>query len=187
MDAISPGNESLINPGLRQPLRDAIGLFTSLQIPYAMVGGVAAMVYGRARFTDDVDFVAASTHEKILAANPDAMRARHFDPASTWKLYHDSGVEIDIWKDEFSDDIAAATTFQFGEQTIRIAEVHDLIAMKLRADRPQDDYDISEIIKETPVDEAILTSRVTVEQFDHFQNIKKRTTPPKGGNPNNAA
>lgn len=33
---------------LRAPLRDAIALFTALQIPYALVGGIAAMVYGRA-------------------------------------------------------------------------------------------------------------------------------------------
>ena len=52
--------------------------------------------------------------------------------------------------------------------------MHDLIAMKLRANRPQDDYDISEIIKKTPLDEALLMQRVTPEQFARFQAIKTR-------------
>src|SRR5687768_7064405 len=82
------------------PLLDAVGLFERLGIPYALVGGVAAMYYGRARFTEDLDFVAATGHMNVLAASPDVMREFHFDPACTWKLYHDSGLEIDIWKDE---------------------------------------------------------------------------------------
>jgi len=176
MDDASPGPQSIVEPSLLQPLQDAVALFTALQIPYALIGGIAAMVYGRSRFTEDVDFVAAADHEKILAANPDIMRQHHFNPASTWKLYHDSGIEIDIWKDEYSDQIAArARTIQFHGRAVRIADVYDLVAMKLRADRPQDDYDISEILKKTSLDEALLQQRVTPEQFQRFLDIKKRT------------
>src|SRR4051812_19588675 len=80
------------------PLLDAVSLFEELGIGYALIGGLAAMHYGRSRFTEDVDFVAAADHEAKLAANGEAMRRLHFDPGSTWKLYHESGVEIDIWK-----------------------------------------------------------------------------------------
>jgi hypothetical protein len=161
---------------LTAPLHDAVSLFTRLNIPYALVGGLAAMIYGRARFTDDVDFVATTSHQQILEANPDAMRACHFDPASTWKLYHDSGIEIDIWKDEHSDEIAArAKTIQLANLPICVADPHDLIAMKLRAHRLQDDYDISEILKHTPIDEPLLQSRITLDQFANFQSIKART------------
>ena len=134
------------------------------------------MLYGRARFTEDVDFVASTTHQEVLAANPQIMQSFHFDPASTWKLYHDSGIEIEIWKDEFADQIVSrAKTIQLANHTVQIADEHDLIAMKLRASRLQDDYDISEILKQTPIDEAILQQRITPDQFSHFQSIKART------------
>ena len=156
-------------------LRDAVELFTRLNIPYAMVGGIAAMVYGRARFTDDIDFVAAADHVATLTTHPQIMQACHFDPSSTWKLYHASGFEMDIWKDEFSDQIAArAHEIQFAGQSIRIADVHDLIAMKLRAGRFQDDYDISEILRKTPVNINLVGELVSPAQFDRFQAIQTR-------------
>jgi hypothetical protein len=179
MDSLSPNSGPRpvrVATPLLAPLQDAVALFNQLHIPYAMVGGIAAMVYGRSRFTEDVDFVAAAAHERILAENPQAMRARRFDPTSTWKLYHDSGVEIDIWKDENSDAIAArAREIELEGQTVRIADVHDLVAMKLRAGRLQDDYDVSEILRGTPIDEALLRTRITPEQFSHFESIKART------------
>ena len=38
---------------LIKPLQDAVALFEELGIAYAVVGGIAAMVYGRARWTED--------------------------------------------------------------------------------------------------------------------------------------
>jgi hypothetical protein len=167
---------SAVPTTLAAPLIDAVELFTRLNIPYALVGGIAAMIYGRARPTDDVDFVAATAHRDILAANPDVMRACHFDPSSTWKLYHDSGVKIDIWKDEHSDQIAArATTVQMGNQSVRVADPHDLIAMKLRANRIQDDYDVSQILKHRTIDEGRLQSLVTPAELAHFRAIQARS------------
>jgi hypothetical protein len=164
-----------VNGALHLPLVDAVELFEELRIGYALIGATAAMVYGRARFTEDVDFVADSGHQKTLAEHSEVMRRHHFDPNCTWKLYHDSGAEIDIWKDEFSDQIAArAQVVPLQDKKIRIAEVHDLIAMKLRANRPQDDYDISEIIRQTRLDENLLAQRVTAEQFGRYLNIKTR-------------
>ncbi len=162
--------------GFEKPLLDAVSLFEELNIPYALIGGLAAMVWGRARFTEDVDFVAGAGHEAILAAHPDAMRRHHFDPSCTWKLYHSSGVEIDVWKDQFADAIVQrATPTMLGGRSVRIAEPHDLIAMKLRADRPQDDYDISEILKHTPINDQRVRDLVTPEQFAHYESIKARS------------
>ena len=164
-----------LESSLLEPLVDAVELFTRLNIPYALVGGIAAMVYGRSRFTEDVDFVAASNHEAVLAANPDAMRACRFDPSSTWKLYHASGVSLDIWKDQHSDQIVArARESRIAGRTLRIADVHDLIAMKLRAGRFQDDYDISEILRQTPLDDHMLQSLITPEEFARFRTIRER-------------
>jgi len=165
-----------LDASLIAPLHDAVSLFSALHIPYALVGGIAAMLYGRLRATEDVDFVASATHQEVLRANPQAMREFHFDPGCTWKLYHDSGVEIDIWKDEYSQDIAArANTVPFDGQDVRLADVHDLLAMKLRAARFQDDYDVSEILQHASINESLLQQHVTPEQFRRFLDIKRRT------------
>lgn len=158
------------------PLLDAVGLFEQLRIGYALSGGLAAMYYGRPRFTEDVDFVAVSGHQQIFEQNPQAMRQFRFDPACTWKLYHESGVEIDIWKDEFSDQIVGrAVPATLAGRTVNVAEVHDLIAMKLRAARLQDDSDIAEILKRQQIDTAILEARVTSAQMSHFHEVKARS------------
>jgi hypothetical protein len=158
------------------PLLDAVSLFEGLKIGYALVGGVAAMYYGRARFTEDLDFVAASGHMRVLEQNPGAMKSCHFDPASTWKLYHESGLEIDLWKDEHADEIVArAQAVPLAGHLVKIAAPVDLVAMKLRAGRIQDDYDISEIVRAMSLDEEILRSHVTQAQFEHFLSIRQRT------------
>jgi predicted nucleotidyltransferase len=164
------------NADLTRPLMDAVTLFQRLGIDYALVGGLAAMYYGRARFTEDVDVIAAGDHESVLAIHEDAMRESGFDPGYTWKLYHESGVEIDVWKDAFTDEmVARAREATLAGRHILIVEVHDLIAMKLRAQRPQDDYDVSEILKHTAVDDATVRQRVTDEQYSHYLDIKRRT------------
>jgi hypothetical protein len=158
------------------PLLDAVALFERLSIPYALVDGVAAMYYGRARFTEDLDFVAATGHMDLLAANPQVMSELHFDPTCTWKLYHETGLEIDIWKDQHGDAIASrARDIQLAGRSVKIADPHDLVAMKLRAGRLQDDYDISEVLKHTPIDESQLRALVTAKEFAQFLVIKSRT------------
>lgn len=157
------------------PLLDVVALFDELGIHYALIGGVAAMYYGRSRFTEDVDFVAAEGYQDILQANAEAMRSHHFDPSCTWKLYHDSGVDVDIWKDEFTDQIVArAHNVEMAGRRVRIADAHDLIAMKLRAGRIQDDYDVSEILKGTAINDATVQASVTPEQYQHYLAVKAR-------------
>jgi len=159
-----------------QALLDAVALFDELGIGYALVGGVAAMYYGRARFTEDVDFVAAAGHAEVLAAHPAAMQSHGFDPACTWKLHHASGTEIDLWKDERADEIVArARAAALAGRSVRIADPHDLIAMKLRSGRLQDDYDISEVLCGTAITDGTVQALVEREQFAHYLDIKRRT------------
>jgi predicted nucleotidyltransferase len=172
--ALMGGEEQ--SQALRQPLLDAVALFEHLQLGYALVGGVAAMYYGRQRFTEDVDFVVVPSHMEVLEANGAIMKEHRFDPSCTYKLYHESGVDVDIWKDEFSAEIIQrAKEAELGGVKVRIAEPHDLIAMKLRAGRLQDDYDISEVIKAHAIEESILQQLVSPQQFDHFQQIRRRS------------
>ena len=157
-------------------LLDAVGLFDELGVPYALVGGLAAMIYGRGRFTEDVDLIAAADYEQTLQRHPDAMRKHRFDPSCTWKLYHDSGLTVDLWKDEHVPAmLGRARATPLAGREVRVVDVLDLLAMKLRADRPQDDYDISQIIQHASFDEAELQTRLTPDLFERYHAIKKRS------------
>ena len=165
-----PGGDALL-----EALLDAAQLFSELGIPYALAGGIAVMLYGRARPTEDVDFVLATGHEAILKVHGQAMQAHHFDPACTYKLYHSSRVEIDIWKDQHADGIAArAKELAIGKTTVRVADVHDLIAMKLRSGRFKDDYDIAEILGRQEVNDGSIKDLVKSEEFERFVAIRER-------------
>ncbi len=156
-------------------LQDAVSLFRELKIGYALIGGLAAMVHGRSRYTEDVDFVAEPGHENILANHPDAMKRHRFDPACTRKLYHQSGIEIDLWKDDHAAGIVQRDVRRkLGDRFAKVAEPHDLIDMKLRANRPQDDYDIAQIIGAQEIDPSKLKPLVTASKFKRFRAIARR-------------
>ena len=175
-DQLLMGEQPPMQVPYAQPLLDAVALFERLGIGYALIGGIASMYYGRARFTEDVDFVAVTGHTDVLAANPRAMEEFHFAPESVNKLYHQSGVCVDVWKDEHADQIIRnAADVTLAGRAIRIVEPHDLIAMKLRARRLKDDYDISQILISTPIDEKRLAGMVDDDQLRHFHQIKSRS------------
>ena len=159
-----------------QPLLDAVALFEELGIGYALAGGIAAMYFGRARFTEDVDFVAIAGHMEVLSARPEVMQKHHFDPACSHKLYHQSGVQVDVWKDEFANGIVErATPVELAGRTIQLVDVYDLLAMKLRAGRLKDDYDVSEIVRSTSPDLNRLRKLLTPEQVAHLERILHRS------------
>jgi hypothetical protein len=158
-----------------QPLLDAVSLFEELGIGYALIGGIAAMYYGRARFTEDVDFVARPGHMEILAVHPAEVEKHHFDPTCTFKLHHQSGVQVEIRKDDHADGIIErANPVELAGRMVQVIEAHDLIAMKLRARRLKDDYDISQIAQKTAIDPERLKALVTPEQLEIFNQLKFR-------------
>ena len=166
---------------LAEALHDAVGLFRELKIDYALIGGLAAMVHGRSRYTEDVDFVAEPGHAEVFADHPEVLQKHGFDAACTWKLYHRSGISIDLWKDGHAAGIVErAVRRKLGERFAKVAEPHDLVAMKLRADRPQDDYDVAEIVKAQTLDEARLKALVTAAQFRRYRKLVARVEDAEG-------
>jgi hypothetical protein len=159
-----------------QPLLDAVSLFDELGIGYALIGGIASMYYGRARFTEDVDFVVGAGHMERFSANLQVMERFHFSPDCVCKLYHQSGISVDIWKDEFADQIVQRSlSVPLAGRMVQIIEPHDLIAMKLRAGRLKDDYDIAQILASTPIDEQRFAGLLSPEQIDRLNQIKTRS------------
>lgn len=132
------------------------------------------MYYGRARFTENIDFVAASGHRDVLRAHP-REEANGFDPSCTSKLYHDSGLQIGFCKDAFAEQIIdRALEVELAGRRVRIINPHDLIAMKLRSGRFKDDYDISQILSLQEIDQQRIRDLVTPTEFSQFQLIQKR-------------
>jgi hypothetical protein len=127
------------------------------------------MYYGRARFTEDVDFVAVTGHMDVLRDHPAEMERHHFDPSCAHKLDHLSGIQVGVWRAEYSDAIVQrGREVRLAGRTIRMIDPHDLIAMKLRAGRLKDDYDISQILQGTTIDETVLRGLVGLEEMDRF-------------------
>ena len=136
-------------------LLNAVKIFERLNEPYALAGAVASMYYGRARFTEELEFVTSGKLTELLAL----------------KL----GNSVRFWDDASSKEIIArARQADLEGYSIKIVEPHDLIAMKLRVGRLEDDYDISQIVQNTAIDGSHLQQRVTPEQFQHFLDVKKR-------------
>ncbi|MEM1099338.1 MAG: hypothetical protein AAGH92_11185 [Planctomycetota bacterium] len=80
-----------------------------------------------------------------------------------------------MWNDKHAAGIVdRAVRRKLGDRFVKVAEPHDLIAMKLRADRPQDDYDIAEILKAQAIEETKLAALTTATQFRRFQKIARR-------------
>jgi hypothetical protein len=146
-----------------QPLLDAVALFAELNIGYALIGAIAAMYYGRSRFTEDVDFVVSG-----IGVPP-------METIGETPILLNSGFQIDLWNDEHANEIIErAVDVALAGKPIHIIEPHDLIAMKLRAGRLKDDYDISQIVLTTAIDETRLATLISTEQFVHFSEIRKR-------------
>jgi hypothetical protein len=174
-EAIFLGQNDPSRVSYARPLLDAVSLFEELGIGYALIGGIAAMYYGRARFTEDVDFVAAENHEEILAAHLPEIEKHRFDLTFEPKLHHQSGVQVDLWKDEYADGIIQRSNpVELAGRLVHVIEPHDLIAMKLRARRLKDDYDISQVAQTTAIDPERLKALVTAEQFEQFNELKSR-------------
>lgn len=103
------------------------------------------------------------------------MEHYRFKPDCTFMLYHQSGVEIDIWKDEHADEIVSrARSMEWRGRSVQVADPHDLIAMKLRADRLTDHSDVAAILRQTPIDDDRIKSLVSPRQFRRYQFIRRR-------------
>jgi hypothetical protein len=70
--------------------------------------------------------------------------------------------------------VSRSIPIELAGRGVQIADPHDLIAMKLRAHRLKDDYDIAQIAGATRIDRVKLETLVTGEEMAVFHEIMKR-------------
>jgi Nucleotidyl transferase AbiEii toxin, Type IV TA system len=133
--------------------------FDARSIRYALIGGLAFILRGRPRFTQDVDFL-LEVPQIILPALLDDLVERGFglDPTTVIKQFvreHVAsfpfgGVRIDWLKPVlplYSRALAAAAPLEWTEgHTVRVVTAEGLILTKMVAFRPQDQMDIDTLL-----------------------------------------
>ena len=146
-------------------LQDLVDLFDRLQLPYAVMGGIAVRVYGIPRPTHDIDFTVAVGRERLpelYAAIQDlgytvaeAYLSGWVDevaglPLVKFRLYSEGqGVDIDVFLAEarFQQELLSRRRReQIDGLSAWLVSPEDLILLKLLAGRPRDFADIGDVL-----------------------------------------
>ncbi len=150
---------------LNQAIRDMTGMFESLDIPYVVMGGIAARAYGLPRATYDVDFTAAIERNRL----PDVYRAVIALGYSVSELYQQgwidkvgdmplvkfrlyvegNGIDVDVFLAESAYQksvLARRCREDIDGITAWLVSPEDLILLKLMASRPRDIADIGDVL-----------------------------------------
>lgn len=146
----------------RQLLIHVAKILDQLQIPYAVTGGIAVVVWGRPRFTADIDVVVALPEQRIAAlvqALRDKVNGGSIDESAVRMALQQggefnfidptSGVKVDFWipKDSAYEQarLQRRITREILGQPVCFVSPEDLIISKLRwyqqsgSDRQLDD------------------------------------------------
>ena len=151
-------------------LLEAIELLRSLGADCALIGGVALGFHGVERFTKDVDLaVAASTSGRVASRTERDPRPLNIGGVS---IATASGVRVDfidrrlVYAALYEEAIAAARTRGplaiVRDRQVPVVLPSHLIAMKLAADRPQDEIDVEKLLAQPAIDYA--ETRAIVER-----------------------
>ncbi|MFA4842296.1 MAG: hypothetical protein WC658_00470 [Candidatus Omnitrophota bacterium] len=158
-----------------KPLSAIQSLMRKAGCPWVIIGGVAAGLLGKPRFTADVDLVAVIEDKgigKLLKAcrqyglNPRISQAYEFAKKNRVLLlkHRESGIHVDISLGILpfeKEAIKNSKKYKINDVTIYLPRPEDLIIFKSVANRPQDIIDIGEIIKRNPkINRAYLKKRI---------------------------
>lgn len=152
------------NPNLIEPLVALKKLMDDIGCPWTLIGGIAAGILGKPRFTADVDAVVSIKNEEITVFLKNAKKyglvPRINNPEDfavknrVILLKHfltGIGLDISLGLLPFEmEAIKGSRSYKIGDVSIRLPKAEDLIIFKAVAHRPQDMLDIQEIIKLHP-------------------------------------
>jgi hypothetical protein len=117
-----------------------------------IVGGLAVALHGYLRATRDVDLVCRGSlyrMRKRLAEQGVAARLRRGDPSEgdfSFLRGEIDGIPFDILPPIVPLDWAKASTLRLGASTVGVVDLAGLLALKLRAQGPQDLLDVAALV-----------------------------------------
>jgi len=148
-----------------QTLRDIAGIFERLELPYAVIGGIAVRAYAIPRPTFDVDFTVAVSRERLAEVYsavedegytiPDSYQSGWVDsiagmPLVKFRFYvKDRGVDADIFLAEtpFQRELLnRRRVVETPDGTCWLASPEDIVLLKLLASRPRDFVDVQDVL-----------------------------------------
>lgn len=152
--------ESEVNDAIHRTLADVADFLNKQDVPFAVIGGIAAAVRGEPRFTADVDIVVGIELDRAVAlidaAGKTPFRPLLSDAADVVRVafllplrHIETNIKVDlaIGVTGFERQmITRSTIVEFGDCSMPVATSEDLILMKLLAGRPRDTDDASGII-----------------------------------------
>ncbi len=164
-----------------ETLRDIAEIFERLELPYAVIGGIAVRAYGIPRPTFDVDFTLAASREKlpeVYAAVedkgytiPESYQTGWVDsvagmPLVKFRFYiQDQGVDADIFLAETAyqrELLNRRRLIETPDGNCWLASPEDLILLKLLASRPRDLVDVQDVLfTQGQLDEAYMQTWAT--------------------------
>ena len=139
-------------------LLELVRTFESHAVPYALIGGLASGFRGRPRFTEDVDVLVRVAQLKLPGLLQD-LQSRGFsldmvETVREWNEHHLAqihyqDVAIDWLKPLLpclDHALDRAPLEAWPDANVRIASAEDLILLKVLAMRPQDVFDIQNLL-----------------------------------------
>jgi hypothetical protein len=140
-------------------LGDAASHLRRLEVPFALVGGLAVAARGEVRFTQDVDLAVVRPDDAAVEKLVRDMAANGFVPVvlleqesvgriATVRLRSRSGVVVDLLAASCGIEpeiVERASTLEVeGAGTIPVAQVEELLAMKVLSMRPKRPHDVTD-------------------------------------------
>lgn len=142
---------------LETVLTDAANALADGGVPFALIGGVAAILYGNTRATRDVDLSVAVEAGAVPAVFQILQRAGFVDVRQVGPVIqaaHPNGYRLYLLLAEsaFEQEVidGAAERALSDGQRVPLARIEDVVAFKLLAGRPRDFRDIEELFEHNP-------------------------------------
>jgi predicted nucleotidyltransferase len=144
---------------LHEALRQVSQVLDELEIRYMVIGGIANLVWGEPRATQDIDVTVSVPDERLdevvaalsqrvtpIPADPlDFLRRTRVLPVTT-----SSGIGVDFIRTGIpyeEEAIRRATVQDLDGVRVRVAAAEDLILHKLASERPRDREDVAGVIR----------------------------------------
>lgn len=178
-----------------EALEEALEILTKAGVQPVLIGGVALSFYGIERYTKDVDFALSYAETSKISSlvqdrEPKALRIGGVSFVTR------AGVRVNLidhhfdYRDLFEEALAASRRSELrakvGASEVPVVPLPYLIALKLVADRPQDEADLAKLLPRADLDYAAARDIVhrhvglfAARRLDRLARLASRQDAPK--------